>query len=1177
MKPPGTGIQMAAISITQTTIKSMKKNRTGHWRRMLPGKTLRTILLGCLLMFSAALSGQDARKMISVQFRNTPLREACTDLERQTGFSFSYSENALSAYGKNVTLSLSDAAITTVLTRIFDKSPITYTIKGKLIFLVPDPAYRAAPDPAKKGPGRVTGKVIDEANGDPLPDVTVRIGDKGATTAKDGSFTIPLPKGTYQAEVTSIGYLSKLVTDIDIKDDQTFEVSITLKREKKTLAGVVVTSSVKKESVNALYTRQKNEAGISNGISREQIAALPDKNVGETLKRISGISTNDNRRVVVRGIAERYNLAMMDGAILPSTDVQVRDFEFDIIPSNLIDNVIVSKTSTPDMSFGFGGGLIQVNTFAIPHQNFITIGVGSKYTSGSTGKEFLGYGRGNKDYLGFDDGIREHFPDELLTFNNQNYNPKNPNAAPTPGVTMITPAMIAEQNKRIGGLERMGTRIYRAAPGQNYQFSLGRNYQLKNHRLGFVGSLSYRNEQSIDDISHFERGDWEKLGATRYNAETGEELDPTSSKQYNFSTTWGALLNMGWSTQNHKITFRNFYSRVFNNQFSRIVGWGNEIGFDGHPAIREYDRPKFIDLLQNRINGEHTFGAFKFDWSLSRNKLTNLEKDAVEAWLAPTTTLNSTTYNVVPSGVTNPGNGTFNRAQYRYEETNKIAEAALSYQFKLLGQKQTAKGGYQFMERQGAYDWMVLPIGTVETIGNVYPFVPVQEWSKYMEFKDPLRDLLYYPASFSRNSYEGKNTNQALYGMLDNRITSWLRLVWGIRAEYYQYERLKNGSNDLAITTMMEQGEKLKYVDPETGKIVSPFADPTSEEKKWRYLPSASLTVTPLNDFNIRAAYAQSVVRPALIENSRMIRYDPAIGAYRRNEGVLSTLIDHYDFRLEWYPQAGEVLSAGFFYKYFDKPVELYRIQPDASGRVYVVTQNSEWAKVTGWEFDVRKRLGFINPGAKWLNNIFLSGNLTLQSSEVQASTFQGKSMSEDKYGKQYEYRTKVLQKEKRPLYGQVPVLYNIGLQYAGNRLGANVAFNHMGYKTFTAGMTPNIVEYERPRDQLDAQLSYAFLKDKKLTVRLNVSNITNTPYRFYINSVDTYKYQDKWNGLSLSEIPVTEWSDIYEWKPGFSRKYEEGQYETSTDGKTKTRVGDKETFIRKVGTSFSLSVSYSF
>ncbi|MNE55999.1 hypothetical protein D3C80_1508730 [compost metagenome] len=188
--------------------------------------------------------------------------------------------------------------------------------------------------------------------------------------------------------------------------------------------------------------------------------------------------------------------------------------------------------------------------------------------------------------------------------------------------------------------------------------------------------------------------------------------------------------------------------------------------------------------------------------------------------------------------------------------------------------------------------------------------------------------------------------------------------------------------------------------------------------------------------------------------------------------------------------------------------------------------------------------------------------------------------MAEDKYGKKYEYRTKILQKEKRPLYGQVPILYNIGLQYDGNRFGANIAFNHMGYKTFTTGMTPNIVEYERPRNQLDAQLSYNFLKDKKLKVKLNMSNLLNDPYRFYINSSDTYQVLDKWKGLGMSEITstgVSDWSDIYEWKQGFSQKYEEGYYETSADGKTKTRIGDKDTYIRKVGSSLSLAVSYSF
>ncbi|NLR57181.1 TonB-dependent receptor [Chitinophaga polysaccharea] len=1131
-----------------------------------------------MFLVTHPVSAQVTSKSVQLPQKDIKGKAVLALIEKIEPVQFTYGKEVSECLEKILHFNHDNPSIKEVLEMLHKTSGISYSIGNGAIILKPAAAPGNTFDEAaaSTGNGRVAGKIIDDETGDPLPAVTILIGNLGTTSKTDGSFSIPLSKGKYQVRISSIGYVSKLVTDVEIKDGQVFQLNITMKRQKGTLTAVVITSSASKESTASLYTRQKNEAGISNGISREQISALPDKNIGETLKRISGVSTVDNRRVVVRGIAERYNIAMMDGAVLPSTDVQVRDFEFDIIPSNLIDNVIVSKTATPDMSFGFGGGLIQVNTFAIPNENFTTISAGTKYISGSTGKDFLGYGRGKKDYLGFDDGGRNHFPKDLMAFTNDNYRLTDPNAIPSPGITPITPAMIAAQNIKIGGFERLGTRTYKTAPGQNYQFSLGRNYNIHNSRFGFVASLTYRNEQAIDDIPRFERGNWEKIGNDRYDAITGEELQPTFSNQYNFVTSWGVLLNAGWSSKHHKITLRNFYSRVFNNQFSRIVGWGNEIGGE-LPEIREYDRPKFIDMLQNRINGEHTFGAFKFEWNIARNSVTNNELDAVEAWLYPYKTLNGTVYNVAPTALTNPGYGTFNRAQYYYRETNKIAEGALSYQFKLAGEKQSVKAGYQFMERRGLYDWIILPIGSAQSGNSIYPYVPVQQWGQFLDFKDPLKDLLYYPAAFSRNGYEGKNNNQAIYAMLDNRFTKWLRLVWGVRAEYYKYERFKNSANDLAIDKLIELGEKTKYVDPETGKIVTATANPETEEKTWRYLPSASLTATPFSNFNIRAAYSQSVVRPALIENSLMIRYDPSIAGYRRNEGVLSTVINHYDFRLEWYPKAGEVISFGYFYKYFDQPVELYRNWTDASMRVYLTTSNSEWAKVHGWEADLRKSLGFIYPGSKFLDKLYASANLTLQTSVVQAAEYGGKSMSADIYGNTYSYRTKKLVKEKRPLYGQVPVLYNFGMQYTGNRLGANVAYNHMGYKTFATGMEPNIVEYERPRNQLDAQISYSFLKNKKLNVRFNMSNLTNSPYRFYINSNDTYKIQDKWAGLGGSYITATEWSDIYEWKDGFSQKYEAGYLETSSDGKTKMRVGDKETFVRKVGASFSLTAAYTF
>lgn len=1129
-----------------------------------------------LLLLCQQLHAQDAGKQkVNLQAENQPLQNIFHLLEQQTGYTFAYNSREIKdKLEEKLSLKQTDKSLPVVLDAITKRTGLQFKQSGKIVSV--QKGTQAAPA-QQKGPGKVMGKILDEENGQPVIGATIRIGNTGTTTGVDGSFSLTLPKGNYTATVSYIGYGTKEVSGVEVKDGETFELNMVMKRKKGQLAGVVVKSQARREGVAAVYARQKSTAEISNGMSSEQISATPDKNVGEVLKRISGVSTNDNRRVVIRGIAERYNMAMLDGVTLPSTDVQVRDFEFDIIPSNLIDNIIVSKGYTPDMSFGFGGGLVQINTLTIPTKNFNNVNFGAKYNDRSTGKDFLGYKRGSQDWIGFDDGGRkDHFPKDLFYFSNDQYNPRNPYQSPVPpgsDLTPITPEMIAAQNARIGGTERLGTRIYKTRPSQNYQVSLGRSYTAGKGRIGFVGSVSYRNEQNIDDILHFERGDWQKVSTT-YDAKTGKEFQETTSKQYNYNTTWAALLNGGWQNDKHKIITRNFYSRGFQSRFVRTVGWGNDIGFGDDPAVLENDSPKFIDLLQNKLTGEHKIGSFMIDWNLARNKISNYEYDAVEAGLRPIKTANSTVYTYAPNSVSDPGVGAFNRAQYKYDEDNLMADVALSYQFNIGGQAQKFKTGYQYLERHGKYRWDILPIGSVN--GERFAGIPVHEWGQYFEFKDPLNDVYYYPGGFSLSGYEGKNTNEAFFGMMDNRITSWLRFVWGLRVESYVYTEIKDGVSNIS-NKIEQQAEALRrYVDPETGELVHKYLDAATEEQKWRYLPSVNITATPLENVNIRASYAQSVVRPSLIENSGFSRLNPTLGRIQHNIGVLSTIIDHYDTKLEWYPSPGEVLSVGYFYKYFNNPVELYLDVTNSSQKVDALTGNSDWAKVHGWEFDLRKNLGFLYAGWKPLKNMFFTGNLTFQNSEVQASRFEYRSFGEGPYdetGLGYEYRSKILLKEKRPLYGQVPVLYNLGLLYNDNRLSLNAVFNHMGYKTFTVGMRPEYVEYERPRDQLDAQISYSFLKNQALKVKLNMSNLLDNPHRFFINSPATYKEKANMQGV----YGYTEWSERYEWKYGFSEKYEKGYYETSADGKTKTRVGDVDTFTRKVGRSFSFSVSYSF
>ena len=155
----------------------------------------------------------------------------------------------------------------------------------------------------------------------------------------------------------------------------------------KKLDNITVRSVNKKESNVAVLNIIRNSFVISDGISIEYIKKTPDRTVGDALKRISGVTIQNDKFVLVRGLADRYNLAMLNKTLLPSTEPDRRAFSFDIIPSNLVDNLIVNKSATANLPGDFAGGIIQVSTKEVSN-NFFTLGLGTGYGTVSTLKNF---------------------------------------------------------------------------------------------------------------------------------------------------------------------------------------------------------------------------------------------------------------------------------------------------------------------------------------------------------------------------------------------------------------------------------------------------------------------------------------------------------------------------------------------------------------------------------------------------------------------------------------------------------------------------------------------------------------------------------------------------------------------------------------------------------------------
>jgi hypothetical protein len=155
----------------------------------------------------------------------------------------------------------------------------------------------------------------------------------------------------------------------------------------KQLSTVTVRSAGKKSTEAAVITTIRNSSVVSDGVSIDFIKKTPDRNVGDALKRVSGVTIQNDKFVLVRGLADRYNSAILNKTLLPSTEPDRRAFSFDIIPTALIDNIIVAKSASANQPGDWSGGLVQITTKEVS-DNFFNISLGSGWGSVSTSKDF---------------------------------------------------------------------------------------------------------------------------------------------------------------------------------------------------------------------------------------------------------------------------------------------------------------------------------------------------------------------------------------------------------------------------------------------------------------------------------------------------------------------------------------------------------------------------------------------------------------------------------------------------------------------------------------------------------------------------------------------------------------------------------------------------------------------
>jgi TonB-dependent receptor len=907
------------------------------------------------------------------------------------------------------------------------------------LFLLNQPAFAQS--------FRLTGRVTNTKN-ESLSGVTIKINGTtaGAMTDMDGRFALNLSAGKkYTLDFSAVGYATKSVSEVEVLAGIENELNIILEVKAKTEEAVVVTaktSTARRESVNSMISFQRNTNTVASVIAAEAIRRSPDRNTGEVLKRTPGASLQEGKFIVIRGLADRYNQAMINGILLTSTEPDRKTFSFDLIPSSIIDNLVINKAFVPEYPGEWAGGLIQVNTKDIPARNFFQLQLGTGFNSQTAGKPFYKDQSSSTDWLGFDNGFRS-LP--------SSYTRK----AAFDTLSPADKTAIGKQMRNVWAPLQSNV-----LPNISFQLNGGVSTKLFGKTLGATFGISYNRSQRLLKLLNRSNSLVNNTFSVNYN------YDDT---RYVQDVNVGAIA--GFSLQLNSMNRLSFKSILSLNAPSSVT---LRNGIDYNRAEQSYANE--LQFKQNtfytaQLTGDHSFSsAVKLNWYGSFNILDGYIPDQRRiAFVRAQGTQDP--YRLLLSNTLSQQSGS--RIYQSLNDYIYTAGGNLSYGFNAFGQKQTLKGGYMIQVKDRLYDAQLfanfLPRGNASLL-----LLPAETVFSPDNFGNGLDNKFGFDAIKGRTfRYMANTILNAGFLQFDNQLSDKFRLVWGVRAEHF----------DQLVGSVKTWDPRHSYT-----KVLD-------------FLPGVNATVKLNAKTNLRLSGSQTVIRPELRELSFLNIYDFELNAsVQGNPALKRTKVSNFDLRYEIYPRAGEVITAGVFYKNFKNPIE--QLFNEGSGGASTFSfQNPDQATAYGFEFELRKKLDF----ADALKNFTFQTNASYIKSSVKDAGFQ----------------------IDRPMQGQSPYLINVGLLYDLEKAGlsSTLLFNQIGQRIYLVGDltsgagSPDI--WEAPRPLLDFQIAKKVMK-KKAELRLNIADILNATQYFYQNSDKTTSLQKGVDAYRFTRKPGT-------------------------------------------------------
>lgn len=325
-----------------------------------------SLILGTNYALTNEVRAQVKKKVVSVSFREKSLASILDFISAQTEYSVTY-DNDVKSYPKTLTVSFDNAAPLKAIQEILNGSPFTYKVEGKKVTVY---KLQTASTAAQTGKS-ITG-VVQEANGSPLPYVTIQLkGTKsGCRTGLDGDFKLEVNANQGEIIVTSVGFEPQTVKYTVGKP-----IKIVMKESVNTLGEV---------SVIAYGERNTREiVGSMSSIKGERIQDMPTPSVetllqgqmsGVEVTNLSGSPGGGGTSIVIRGHSSLNQKGINNGSplfVIDGVPVKTDSSEetaginpLASLDPSTIESVEVLKDAASAILYGSraGNGVVLVTT-----------------------------------------------------------------------------------------------------------------------------------------------------------------------------------------------------------------------------------------------------------------------------------------------------------------------------------------------------------------------------------------------------------------------------------------------------------------------------------------------------------------------------------------------------------------------------------------------------------------------------------------------------------------------------------------------------------------------------------------------------------------------------------------------------------------------------------------------